>query len=335
MALVATPVLERRPRPRLSSFWKQIEVVNKELWVVLSVFAIAAILNFAVTSQRMVLALYTLPTLLSAYCYGRRHATLTALASSLVVAIVLYANPSLLQANDAALSPSAALWIDVALWACVLMVTAYATGTLYEHKVAQVAELRQTYYGVLEMLRHFISNDKYTENHSYRVSYYAVRIASRIRMSAETIEDVRAAALLHDIGKLKVGRELLYKAARLTEQEYRQMQAHVPLGMEMLETVGGSLRRVLPIVLAHHERHDGSGQNHLTADEIPWGARVIKVADVYDSLTSDRPYRRAMPPFEARNHITRGSGTEFDPYVVRAFNEAFEVGDLELPQIVV
>ncbi len=335
MALDAARVFERRPHGALASFWKQIEVVNKELWVVLSVFAIAAILNFAVTSQRMVLALYTLPTLLSAYCYGRRHATLTAVASALVVTLVLYANPALLQAGTASLTPAEALWIDVALWACVLMVTVYATGTLYEHKAAQCKELRQTYYGVLDMLRHFISNDKYTENHSYRVSYYAVRIASRIRMSAEAIEDVRAAALLHDIGKLQVGRDLLYKAARLTEEEYPRMQAHVPLGIEMLETVGGSLRRVLPIVLAHHERHDGTGQQHLAADEIPWGARVIKVADVYDSLTSDRPYRKAMPSFEARNHIIKGAATEFDPYVVRAFTEAFEAGDLELPQVVV
>ena len=335
MALDAARIPVGRPQGALASFWRQIEAVNKELWVVLSVFLIAAVLNFAVTSQRMVLALYTLPTLLSAYCYGRRHATLTALASALVVGIVLYVNPSLLQAQGHALSAGAALWLDVALWACVLMVTAYATGTLYERNAAQIAELRQTYYGILEVLRHFVSNDKYTENHSYRVSCYAVRIASRIRMSAEDVEDVRAAALLHDIGKLKIGRELLYKAARLTEQEYRQMQAHVPLGVEMLETVGGSLRRVLPIVLAHHERHDGSGQNHLAADEIPWGARVIKVADVYDSLTSDRPYRRAMPPFEARDYIVGRGGTEFDPYVVRAFGEAFEAGDLELPQIVV
>ena len=334
MTVDAARLQERRPQRALASIWKQLEDSNKELWILLSVFVIAAVLNFAVTSQRMVLALYTLPTLLSAYCYGRRHATLTAFASALVVGWILYANPTLLRASEVAL-PGGAVWIDVVLWACVLMVTAYATGTLYEHKAAQCEELRQTYYGVLDVLRHFISNDKYTENHCYRVSCYAVRIASRVRMSAQEVEDVRAAALLHDIGKLKIGRELLYKAARLTEQEYEQMQAHVPLGVEMLETVGGSLRRVLPIVLAHHERHDGTGQNHLVGEEIPWGARVIKVADVYDSLTSDRPYRKAMPPFEARNHIVKGSGTEFDPIAVRAFGEAFEAGDLELPQIVV
>ncbi|HSK08640.1 MAG TPA: HD domain-containing phosphohydrolase [Vicinamibacterales bacterium] len=333
MALDAARVLEGRPRGGAFSLWKQLEVVNKELWILLSVFVIAAILNFAVTSQRMVLALYTLPTVLSAYCYGRRHATLTSLGSALVVTLILYANPGLLQAS--AISSSLAVWIDVGLWASVLLVTAYAMGTLYEHKTAQCEELRHTYFGVLEVLRHFISNDKYTENHSYRVSMYALRIGARLDLAPRALEDVRAAALLHDIGKLHIGRELLYKASRLTQEEYGRIEEHVPLGVEMLETVGGSLRRVLPIVLNHHERYDGGGKNQLAGDRIPPEARLIKVADVYDALTSDRPYRKAMPPFEARNYIVNGSGTEFDPVVVRAFEQAFEAGELELPQFVV
>jgi putative nucleotidyltransferase with HDIG domain len=330
----AARVFDGRVAGSATPVWKQIEAVNKELWIILSVFVIAAILNFAMTSQRMVLALYTLPTLASAYCYGRRHATLTAVASSLVVAILLYSTPSLFR-ESTVVPASTAVWLDVMMWACVLVVTGYLMGTLYEHKTAQLRELRHTYHGVLELLRHFISNDKYTENHSYRVSIYATRIAACLRFSEEALEDVRAAALLHDIGKLQIGRELLHKAARLTEEEYARMQAHVPLGVEMLQTVGGSLRRVLPIVLAHHERYDGTGQNGLAASQIPLAARVIKVADVYDSLTSDRPYRKAMPPFEAKNYIVNGSGTEFDPAVAEAFESAFEAGAMELPQVVV
>jgi putative nucleotidyltransferase with HDIG domain len=152
---------------------------------------------------------------------------------------------------------------------------------------------------------------------------------------AEDIEDVRAAGLLHDIGKLHVGRDLLHKAARLTKREYEQMQKHVSLGVEMLETVGGSLRRVLPIVLAHHERYDGTGLNGAPAADVPLAARVIKVADVYDSLTSDRPYRKAMSPFDAKTTIVNGSGTEFDPAVVEAFEKAFSMQALELPGLVV
>ena len=320
----------RSPEPAL---WKQLEAVNKELWIILSMFLIAGVLNFAISSQRMVLALYTLPTLGSAYFYGRRHATLTAVASALLVSLLLYLQPSLLTER---LAPSRLTpWLDVLMWASVLVLTGYLMGTLYEHKNAQLRELRETYYGVLEILRHFISNDKYTENHSYRVSIYATRIASFMDFSREELEDVRAGALLHDIGKLHIGRELLYKAARLTKAEYEQMQKHVSLGVEMLETVGGSLRRVLPIVLAHHERYDGNGLNHAAVEEVPLAARVIKVADVYDSLTSDRPYRKAMSPFEAKTTIVNGSGTEFDPAAVKAFEQAFSAQALELPALVV
>ena len=132
-------------------------------------------------------------------------------------------------------------------------------GTLYEHKNRQLTELRQTYHGILLILRHFISKDKYTENHSYRVSVYATKIASSLGLDAERLEDVRAAALLHDIGKLDISRSILYKAARLTEDEFKEMQEHVDRGISLLEPVGGSLRRILPIILAHHDKFDGSG----------------------------------------------------------------------------
>ena len=314
--------------------WRRFEEVNKELWLILSMFVIAALLNFAVTSQRMMLVFYTLPTLGSAYFYGRRHATLTALASALMVSVLLYTNPGLF-AKTTTVADFTAQWLDVVVWAGVLMITGYLMGTLYEHKNAQLRELRNTYFGVLEILRFFVSNDKYTENHSYRVSVYATQIASFMNFGTEQIEDVRAAALLHDIGKLQIGRDLLYKAARLTEDEYQQMQTHVAKGVEMLESVGGSLRRVLPIVLAHHERYDGTGYNGANGSQIPLAARVLKVADVYDSLTSDRPYRKAMSPFEAKDIIVNGSGTEFDPKVVEGFQAAFSAGELEIPQVVV
>jgi putative nucleotidyltransferase with HDIG domain len=315
-------------------FRRRFEEVNKELWLILSMFVIAALLNFAVTSQRMILVFYTLPTLGSAYVYGRRHATLTALASALMVSVLLYTNPGLF-AKVTTVADHTAQWLDVVVWAGVLMITGYLMGTLYEHKNAQLRELRNTYFGVLEILRFFVSNDKYTENHSYRVSIYATQIAAFMNFSTEQIEDVRAAALLHDIGKLQIGRDLLYKAARLTQEEYEQMQTHVARGVEMLESVGGSLRRVLPIVLAHHERYDGAGYNGANLSQIPMAARVLKAADVYDSLTSDRPYRKAMSPFEAKDVIVNGSGTEFDPAVVQGFQAAFSAGELEIPQVIV
>lgn len=308
---------------------RRFEQVNKELWILLSLFLIALLLNYVVASQRMVLGFYVLPTLASAYFHGRREATLTALASVLlVVSLLLYGDA--VYPTQTVSAPGYSQWIDLTVWGGSLLVTGYLMGALCERKNAQVLELRETYHGVLMILRHFISKDAYTENHCHRVSVYATTIASTLDLSAPCIEDVRAAALLHDIGKLDISRDLLYKAARLTREEYDEIKQHVSKGIEMLEPVGGSLRRVIPIILAHHDKFDGSGYHPTSGEEIPLEARIIAVADVYDSLTSDRPYRKAMSPFDARDIIVKGSETEFDPVVVNAFQKAFRQGKLEI-----
>ena len=113
------------------------------------------------------------------------------------------------------------------------------------------------------------------------------------------------------------------------------MQQHVDKGLTMLETVGGSLRRVIPIVLSHHDKFDGSGYHSTSGGQIPLEARVISVADVYDSLTSDRPYRKAMSPFDAKEIIVKGTGTDFDPVVVDAFLAAFKFGEMDARSLAV
>ena len=200
---------------------------------------------------------------------------------------------------------------------------------------ARMQELRKTYQGLLVILRHFISKDKYNENHCYRVSIYAAKIATYLRFDPERIEDIRSAALLHDIGKLDISRELLYKAAQLTQEEFEEIKLHVDQGVEMLEPVGGPLGRIIPIILAHHDKYNGSGYHDTLGENIPLEARVLSVVDVYDSLVSDRPYRKAMSPFEAKDIIAKGSGTEFDPKVVEAFIKAFGKGEMEVPHLVI
>ncbi len=311
--------------------FRHFEKVNKELWLLLSMFIIALLLNVLADAQRMLLSFYTLPTLAAAYLYGRRHATLTAVASVLLVVLLTVATPGMFQARSQVVAP---LWSELMAWGGMLIVTGYFMGSLYEIKNAQLKELRGTYNGVLVLLRHFISKDEYTEHHSYRVSEYATRIAARLNVSHERLEDVRAAGLLHDIGKLEISRELLYKAAQFTHEEFKEMQQHVERGVATLESVGGSLRRVIPIVLAHHDKFDGSGYHGTRGQEIPLEARIISVADVYDSLTSDRPYRKAMSPFDAKDIIVKGKGTDFDPQVVEAFLTAFRYGELDARQAV-
>lgn len=321
-------------RPALGSLRTQLEEVNKELWLVLSVVGIAWLLNSMLSSQRMLLGLYTLPTVASAYLYGRRHATLTALASTLLVVYMRLIDPGLL-GYGGGLRGQGQDWLEISAWGGTLILTGYLMGTLYKHKSDQLTELRQTYNGILLILRHFISKDKYTENHSWRVSVYATRIAAEMGLTEQRVEDVRAAALLHDIGKLDISREILYKAAHLTEKEFEEMKSHVDKGVAMLEPVGGSLRRILPIVLGHHDRFDGTGYHPVSGEQIPLEARIIGAADAYDAMTSDRPYLKGMSFLQAKDVMQEKAGKDFDPDVVAAVVRLFQRGEMEAPSLVV
>jgi len=314
-------------------FLEQLAETNKEFLLSFSIIAFAGIINFFVVGQGLILTFYNIPTMFAAYYYGRKRALQTAIASILVICWLNLMNPFALASTESNLAYMAKLvsWADITLWASFLMVTAYVLGTMYEHKERGFNELRETYYGLMQILSQFIANDQYTHHHSFRVSVYATQIAQNLGFSNERIEDVRAAALLHDIGKLKTSREILYKAARLTDAEMEEMKDHVTKGMNMLSPVGGSLKRILPIILAHHDKFDGSGYHPTRGEEIPIEARIISVADVYDSLVSDRPYRKGITPFEARDIIVKGAGTDFDPRVVAAFEIAFRRRQLEIP----
>ena len=316
------------------SFVRQLTEVNRELWLVFSLFAIAGLCNFLIANRGVLLSFYTLPTLFSAYYYGKRHAMLTAVASVLLVVLVMFVNPNLFgQASADTLHLQR--WYDIAVWGGSLILTAAAMGSLYDRNAARLRELRDTYRGVLMILRQFISKDAYTQNHSYRVSIYAARVAAEMGFDEERIEDVRAAALLHDIGKLEISREILYKAAQLNASEAAEMREHVARGVNLLQPVGGSLRRVLPIILAHHDRFDGSGYSDRAGEEIPLEARILSVCDAYDAITSDRPYRKGSTPFEAREILVRKSGMEFDPDVIGAFERCFRKQQMEIPEVVV
>ncbi len=308
---------------------------NKELLLIFSIVAFAGVINLLVAGQRLVLNFYNLPTLFAAYYFGRKRAVQTALGSVLIVCWLNIANPVALASGLTIKWERLVAWSDLTIWGGFLLLTAYTMGTLYEHKEQKMHELRETYYGLLQILSQVIAKDKYTQNHSYRVSVYAMQIARYMGLPEERIEDVRAAALLHDIGKLDISRQILYKAARLDDDELDEMKSHVEKGVETLSPVGGSLRRILPVILAHHDKFDGTGYHPTRGEEIPMEARIISVADVYDSLVSDRPYRKAMSPFAARDIIVKGSGTDFDPRVVAAFEAAFHSQRMEVPEVLV
>lgn len=272
---------------------------------------IAGVMNYAITAQQMLLGFYSIPTLFSAYYYGKRHATLTAFASILFIGLLAHYNSDLFSDKETTFRFVDGYWYEFTIWAGILLITAYAMGTLYEQNKSRMEELHRTYQGLMMILRQFISKDQYTENHCYRVSIYAMKIAAYLGFSLERIEDVRSAALLHDIGKLDINRELLYKAARLSQDEYKKIKCHVQKGVEMLSPLGDPLGRIIPIILAHHDKYNGSGYHNTHGENIPLEARILAVADVYDSLISDRPYRKAISSLEAKAIIAKDSVNGF------------------------
>ena len=308
--------------------------VNQELWIILTLLVLAFVTNYLFVQHHALLGLYSFPTVISAYFYGRRHAVLTAFFSCLLVGILAYYQQAMFNVvSHASNRGYEELWYEIIAWGSSLLITAYIMGTLYQRYQKRSYELRQSYEGLIHILQQFVAKDKYTENHSYRVSIYAQKIASQMNLSESRIEDVRAAALLHDIGKLDISRDILYKAATLTSEEYKEIKKHVDKSGKFLEPVRGPLHRIIPIILAHHEKYDGSGYHAVKKEKIPLEARIIAVADVYDSLASDRPYRKAMSPFEAKEVIEKGIGTEFDPKVVVAFSQVFNRGGMEVPEV--
>jgi HD-GYP domain-containing protein (c-di-GMP phosphodiesterase class II) len=161
--------------------------------------------------------------------------------------------------------------------------------------------------------------DSYTGGHSTRVADYVRPIALQMQLTDREIETVIMAASLHDIGKIGVPEHILRKPGKLTEEEFEYIRKHPEFGWMVLRGVDG-FEEVGEMMLHHHERLDGGGYpGGLSGDEIPLGARIIAVADSFDAISSDRPYRKAAPPEEAAAELCRCAGTQFDPDVVEAF----------------
>jgi putative nucleotidyltransferase with HDIG domain len=181
-------------------------------------------------------------------------------------------------------------------------------------------DLRNLLYNTVETLvRAMQARDRYTSGHSARVSRYALLMADKLHLSTKDKHDLYLAAMLHDIGKIGIPDELLNREGKLNEEQMRQVRSHVSLGASMLKALG-EMSPIVPLILHHHEAWDGSGYpDGLKKEEIPLMARILAVADSFDAMTSDRPYRRAMSRAEAIEEIKRFSGKSFDPRVVEAF----------------
>lgn len=189
----------------------------------------------------------------------------------------------------------------------------------------QMAQMEQAYQAALTALANSIEvRDRYTRGHVERVTAYTLAIAEELGWRGKRLEDLRYGAILHDIGKVFINEAILKKAGDLTPQERAEILLHPLRGAEMIKDIP-YLAQAIPVIRSHHEHWDGRGYPEgLKGEEIPIEARIIAVADVFDALTSNRPYHPATTLQQGYEQILKESGSHFDPLVVDAFQRAWQ-----------
>jgi hypothetical protein len=223
----------------------------------------------------------------------------------------------------------AALWVTMEWFAAVIVLVPLFVA---RWAMAQFAEEQRAYAATMNALCQAVeTKDYYTRGHGDRVSRGAVMIARQISMNSARTDAIRFAGMLHDVGKLGVPTQVLQKTGPLTEDEFATIQLHPMRGLEIVREIG-FLYEALNGIMHHHERIDGRGYPMgLAGHEIPEFARVIAVADAFDSMTSTRSYREAKSIDQAIVELRKGAGTQFDPLIVQAFIAALAQVGWELP----
>jgi len=296
--------------------------------LVFVILAAAILGTFFMKDKTLLLNFYFLPVVFSSYYLGKRLGVLSALLSILAVIIfaIIFRGHFILPDQE-----FRGVFV-LSSWGGFLLLTSYAVGGLYEQKERRMEDLRKAYVGILEILSRYIeTKDGYIKGHSIRVSEYAKGIAIALELPRHMVENVRVAGLLHDIGKIEISSEVIQKAAALTPQEKDLLDTHSERGGVILSKVGEVLQEVVPIVVSHHQYFEKAVDSSATTlKTIPLGARIIAVADSFDAMTTDRPYRKGKPPWEALQEIVDQTGRQFDPEVGEALRRviANQIGQI-------
>jgi HD-GYP domain-containing protein (c-di-GMP phosphodiesterase class II) len=195
-------------------------------------------------------------------------------------------------------------------------------------RYAAALELNRAYRGTVMLLSDVLEHeDQYTADHSRSVVDLVNAVADELEIDPEARQELEFAAMLHDVGKISIPKEILHKPAALTEPEFEIIKHHTIEGQFMLDRVGGLLGRVGEVVRSCHERWDGKGYpDQLKGEQIPLAARIVFVCDAYNAMTTDRPYRAAMRPEAAIKELVDNAGTQFDPMVVAGLVSVIDQG---------
>ncbi len=292
---------------------------NWKIVVLVSLTAITAALHFLIPTDRhtthmihiALRKLYFLPPVLAAVWFGFRgsiYVTLVVSALFSVHAFLDWPGNYMEQANQ--VGEVASFWV-----------VGLISGWLFERERSLLRALaRANEETLLALVSALDLREKHTRLHSQRVKEYALILADRFGLDDVRKRNIGFGALLHDVGKIAVPDAVLLKPERLTTDEWSIMHAHPVAGYGIVKGIG-FLREAAEIVRAHHERFNGSGYPMgLKGEEIPLGARIFAVADVYDALTSERPYHTSWTHDQAVAHIQDRSGADFDPKMVQAFS---------------
>jgi HD-GYP domain-containing protein (c-di-GMP phosphodiesterase class II) len=303
---------------------------NFEGYLIFVTFSSILFVNYLVYQKMSFLNFYYLPVLLAGYYLSRKAAVEYSIFCIFLVTFFCIAKPQFFGDVQGVFEPA----MSLIFWGSFLMLTGYITGTLFSQKTRSIDDLKNAYIGVLEILSKYLeSADRYTKGHSVRVAKLAMEIGIAMTLTRMTIENIKAAALLHDIGKVDVSMDLIRKASSLTEEEKREVDAHTMKGASILKSVGNVLQDAVPIVLLHHKTYKELQEldDKTVSEETKISAGIIAVADTYDAIITDRPYRAGKSPVKALEEIEAGSGSQFYPEIVEAFKKVF-VNEIAEPE---
>ena len=286
--------------------------------LVVVILAVVAASHFWFARGTPILFFYFLPALVAGYVLGKRNALMTAILSVLAVAFAFIIYPdSFMPRYDESAKLMVAL--DLGAWAGFLILAALVTGQLYEDKENRIDELKSAYIGILEVLARYLeSPEGPAKGHCLRVANLSAEIAVAMGLPRVTVDNVHAAALLHDIRMTGDGisGDVIHRAAMLSEDQ-EALKEHAGKTSEILTSVGTVLKEAV-VLIRYHSEQAAAGTQTGVSEEVPLGARIVAVADVYDELVTGKPYASGRAPWVAVKEIEKGAGQRFDPQVVEA-----------------
>jgi HD domain len=326
-----------------SSHWPQVLTAQlfgarRNVWllgaalVVLEVSVAVLVYSTGGTAQ-VYLQLMYLPLVLSGLLFGTAGGVLAGVLGGLLVGPWM---PLQVAANLA--QPTLSWVIRLLIFTMNGVVAGALSGVLRERLNTVetfTKRLSSAYQSSLVTLAALVDErDTKTADHSERVAYNAKAVGGALGLNQQELFELYWASLLHDLGKIGIGERVLNKPGPLEPAERLEMQRHVEIGCRLLLSASDTFVPISMIMRAHHERWDGTGYpDALAGEKIPLGGRVLAVLDVFEALTSDRPYRPALPVRDALDIVRDGSGSHFDPRIVNLFCALFERGEITLADV--